>query len=102
MQCPKCKEKLMAVKKLKNKLTLMRCVKCGNQFEMQDGRIKQRKCPKKNVKVTVYKDGKPINADEKNDESYHQYKKAQEHLEHVKRMNEMANRISRNPGQPPF
>lgn len=52
MQCPKCKVKLMVSKRKSKTSFLTKCIKCGAEFSLIDGRVEQQKTLKKKVIVT--------------------------------------------------
>ena len=61
MECPKCGVKLMADERQKQDLIKVRCMKCGSEFTLKKGMIKQKKVKKitKTYKkgVTITKGG---------------------------------------------
>ena len=46
MECPKCGVKLMADERTKQDVIKVRCMKCGSEFTLKKGVIKQKKVKK--------------------------------------------------------
>lgn len=55
MQCPKCKVKLMLNDKKNVSFFSVRCIKCGAEFFVKEGMIKQKKTPKNVKKINIVK-----------------------------------------------
>jgi len=99
MHCPKCKVKVMTDAHPAGTDTPVRCIKCGAEFTLTKGRLKQKKikrtkrCTKKIIVSSL-----PTQATRKPNDPQavlKQHKHIQEQVKQVRRLNEQAKRVRR-------
>ncbi|MBU1863313.1 MAG: hypothetical protein KKH94_06605 [Candidatus Omnitrophica bacterium] len=100
MHCPKCKVKLMVDVRKKPGLMNVRCIKCGSEFIIKQGRIAQKKIKK--VKKT-FKKGVTITpgallkgtADQKQLKMLKHHERMHRQLEQIRKLNKQVDQINK-------